>query len=44
MIGTIDELAEDVVRRRERFGITHVVVPGAAADSLAPLVERLAGT
>ena len=44
MIGTIDQLAEDIVRRRERFGITHVVVPGAAADSLARVVERLAGT
>jgi len=44
MLGTIDQIAEDIVRRRERFGISHVVVPGDAADALAPIVARLAGT
>jgi len=44
MLGTIDQIAEDIVRRRERFGISHVVVPGDAADALAPVVARLAGT
>lgn len=44
MIGTADQIAEDIAGRRERFGISHVVVPGDAADSLAPVVARLAGT
>jgi probable F420-dependent oxidoreductase len=44
MLGTTDQVAEDIVRRRERFGISHVVVPGDAADALAPVVARLAGT
>jgi len=44
MIGSVDQIAEDLGRRRERFGISHVVVPGDAADSLAPVVARLAGT
>ncbi|HEV2476743.1 MAG TPA: TIGR03621 family F420-dependent LLM class oxidoreductase [Candidatus Dormibacteraeota bacterium] len=43
MIGTIDQIAEDIEQRRERYGISHVVVPGDAADDLAPVVERLAG-
>lgn len=43
MLGTVGQIAEDVERRRERFGITHIVVPGDAADALAPVVERLAG-
>jgi probable F420-dependent oxidoreductase len=43
IIGTVDQIAEDMVKRRERFGISHIVVPGDAADALAPVVERLAG-
>jgi probable F420-dependent oxidoreductase len=43
MIGTIDQIVEDLEQRRERYGISHVVVPGDAADDLAPVVERLTG-
>ena len=43
MLGTVDQIAEDVIARRERYGISHIVVPGDAADSLAPVVERVAG-
>ena len=44
MLGTADQIAEDIIARRERYGISHFVVPGDAADSLAPVVKRLAGT
>ena len=43
MIGTVDQIVEDLEKRRERFGISHVVVPGDSADELAPVVERLTG-
>ena len=43
MLGTVGQIADDIERRRERFGITHIVVSGDAADALAPVVERLAG-
>ena len=43
MVGTLDQIAEDIVARRERFGISHVLVPGGSAEELAPVVERLAG-
>jgi len=43
MIGTVTQIVEDLEKRRERYGISHVVVPGDAADDLAPVVERLAG-
>lgn len=43
MIGTVDQIVEDLEKRRDRYGISHVVVPGDAADDLAPVVERLAG-
>ncbi|HKV87628.1 MAG TPA: TIGR03621 family F420-dependent LLM class oxidoreductase [Candidatus Dormibacteraeota bacterium] len=44
LIGTIDQLAADLVERRERYGISYVILPGDAAESMAPLVERLTGT
>ena len=43
LIGTIDQIAEDLVAGRERFGVSHIVVPGGMADALAPVVERLTG-
>ena len=43
LIGTIDQMVEDLQARRERFGFSHIAVPGDMADALAPVVERLAG-
>ena len=43
LIGTIDQLVEDLIARRERFGMSFVIVPGDAAESLAPVVQRLTG-
>jgi probable F420-dependent oxidoreductase len=43
LIGTIDQLADDLIARRDRYGISYVIVPGDAAEQLAPLVERLTG-
>ena len=44
LIGTVDQVVEDVQARRERYGISYVIVPGEAAESFAPVVARLAGT
>jgi probable F420-dependent oxidoreductase len=44
LIGTVEQIVEDLQARRERFGISYVVVPDEAAVSLAPVVERLTGT
>jgi probable F420-dependent oxidoreductase len=44
LIGTVEQIIEDLQLRRERFGISYVVVPDEAAVSLAPVVERLTGT
>jgi len=43
LIGTVDEVVEDVQARRERYGISYVIVPGEAAESFAPVVARLTG-
>jgi probable F420-dependent oxidoreductase len=44
LIGTVDELVEALRRRRDRYGISYVIVPGEAAEIFAPIVARLAGT
>lgn len=43
LIGTVDQLVEDLLARRERYGMSFVIVPGDVAESLAPVVERLTG-
>jgi hypothetical protein len=43
LIGTLDQIEEDLRARRERYGFSHVILPGETADELAPIVERLAG-
>lgn len=44
LLGTVDGLCDELRARRERVGISHVVVPPGALDAFAPVVARLAGT
>ena len=44
LIGTVDQVVDDLQRRRERYGISYVIVPGEAAESFAPVTARLAGS
>jgi hypothetical protein len=44
LIGTTAQVAEDLRERRERHGISYVVVFEPAMDAFAPVVARLAGT
>jgi probable F420-dependent oxidoreductase len=41
--GTVDEIADDLERKRERYGVSYVMTPGESFDAMTPLVERLAG-
>ena len=43
LIGTTDQIVDDLQRRRERYGISYVIVTGDVRDSFAPVVERLNG-
>ena len=43
LIGTIDQIVDDLKQRRERYGFSDVIFPGEAAEQLTPVVERLAG-
>jgi probable F420-dependent oxidoreductase len=44
LIGTVEQIVEDLKARRERFGISYLAIPGEAAEAMAPVVERLTGT
>ncbi len=44
LLGTVDEICEDLRDRRERFGISYIVIGDAEFEEMGPVVERLAGT
>ena len=43
MLGTEAELEEQLERRRDRWGYSYHVIPGASARAFAPLVARMTG-
>jgi probable F420-dependent oxidoreductase len=43
LIGTTDEMSETLARRRDTLGISYLVVSEEMMETLAPVVERLAG-
>jgi probable F420-dependent oxidoreductase len=44
LVGTLEAIVEKLQSSRERFDLSYIVLPGAAIDDFAPVVERLAGT
>lgn len=44
LVGTVDEIAETLEKRRAEFGFSYVVLQDGAMEALAPVVARLAGT
>jgi probable F420-dependent oxidoreductase len=44
LCGTVDQIVDDLVERRERFGISAIGLSASALDDLAPVIDRLAGT
>jgi probable F420-dependent oxidoreductase len=44
LVGTVEQVCEDLVARRERWGFSYIGVGPEAMDDLAPVVARLAGT
>lgn len=43
LIGSIDEICDRIVERRERYGISYVSFGASAIDAVASVIERLAG-
>jgi len=44
LVGTVDAIADQLCERRERYGISYITFASIAADAVAPIVKRLAGT
>ena len=44
LCGTVEQIADDLVARREQFGISAYGVPIDALDAFAPVVAKLAGS
>ncbi|WCO68697.1 TIGR03621 family F420-dependent LLM class oxidoreductase [Iamia majanohamensis] len=44
LIGTVDQICEDLESRRERWDLSYVVVQADAVEAFAPVVARLAGS
>ena len=43
LIGSVDAICERLVERRERYGISYVMVSMRSTEAFAPVVARLAG-
>jgi len=44
LLGDTDEMTEQLIARRERWGINYLAIKPAHMDLLAPVIARLAGT
>jgi len=43
LVGTVDQLVDDIQRRRDRWGISFVSINGTEMQAFAPVVEALTG-
>ena len=43
LVGTPTQMIDDLLRRRERWGFSYVIVGAADVESFAPVVAELAG-
>jgi len=44
LVGPVEAMCDALIERRERWGLSYIGVPVEAAEALAPVVARLAGT
>ncbi len=44
LIGSVDQIVNDLQRRREEYGFSYVAFSGDVHEAMAPVVKRLAGT
>jgi probable F420-dependent oxidoreductase len=43
LIGTVAQIREQLLERRERYGISYITIHGGYTETLAPVIERIAG-
>ncbi len=44
LVGSIDEICDEIIERRERYGVSYLTFFEAVMEKAAPIVSRLAGT
>jgi probable F420-dependent oxidoreductase len=44
LVGSVDSICEQLIERRDTYGISYVTFGASVVDSVVPIVERLAGT
>jgi probable F420-dependent oxidoreductase len=44
LIGTVEQMAEELVSRRARYGVSYITVMAEQVDAFAPVVARLTGS
>jgi hypothetical protein len=43
LVGTVDQMVEDLIERRRRWGVSYIVIFEAYIDAFAPVIARLSG-
>ena len=44
LLGSVDEICDQLVARRDQFGFSYIIVNDSGFETLAPVIDRLAGT
>ena len=44
LIGTVEQIVDDLVERRDGLGISNIGLSANSLDDLRPVIERLSGT
>jgi hypothetical protein len=44
LVGRVDQICDQLIEQRERWGISYLGLSHDAVDAFAPVVARLAGT
>ena len=44
LVGSVDSICEQLIERRNTYGISYITFSSAVVDSVSPIVQRLAGT
>ncbi|MCB1004505.1 MAG: TIGR03621 family F420-dependent LLM class oxidoreductase [Acidimicrobiales bacterium] len=44
LVGSVEQICDELQARRERWGLSYIVVQADALDAMAPIIDRLAGT
>jgi probable F420-dependent oxidoreductase len=43
LVGSVDQMCEELERHRARWGLSYWVIPGASLDGFAPVIDRMTG-